>query len=545
MATTSHISTQGALARALLPLAILAFAFAPTAANAGAPVVTGIFLTNGGHPFAGDNRLLTTISPNGDGLRDQATLHFRLSTAATVHLKIAQVTAQYPEPVSFPELVRERTVQLGAGSHALVWAPPARTEPRTYLALLTVNGVTYGALRHAQAGRLVTPVIRVRGVDAGFTRESYAADSTARLVIATDARHLRLDIIRSGPGHDPRVTNIDVFGPTVAEGKTFAWNHPNAAHALKVPIGDLPTGLYFVRLTADDRRVGYAPFIVRPRRLGENRVAVVLPTFTWQAYNFEDENGDGWGDTWYASWSPKATVRLGRHYLGWGIPPHFRQYDLNYMHWLDWGNHRVDYLSDTDVSTAASGAALAKAYDLMIFPGHHEYVTPREFQLVRAYRNRGGNLAYLSANNFFWNTVRHGDVLRRTAHFRSVGKPEDELMGDRYRANNEGGNDKPWVVVHEEFAPWLFAGTGLHNGSKFGIGGIEMDEVGPSAPRGTKVIAMIPGLMGHGRLNADMSYYERNGAKVFSAGAFTLAGEAVNPDISPLMDNLWRYMTKP
>jgi hypothetical protein len=50
---------------------------------------------------------------------------------------------------------------------------------------------------------------------------------------------------------------------------------------------------------------------------------------------------------------------------------------------------------------------------------------------VREYRNLGGNLAYLSANNFYWHTVRHGNLLRRTATFRSVGNQEDELMGDR------------------------------------------------------------------------------------------------------------------
>ena len=58
-------------------------------------------------------------------------------------------------------------------------------------------------------------------------------------------------------------------------------------------IGDWPSGLYYARLRAADGRVGFAPFVVRPRRLGEHRVAVVLPTLTWQAYNLRDEDGDG------------------------------------------------------------------------------------------------------------------------------------------------------------------------------------------------------------------------------------------------------------
>src|SRR5438132_9119084 len=206
MATTTHISTQDALRRVLLPLAVLLVAFAPSAAQARGSALTGIFLTNGGLPFAGDNRLLTTITPNGDGVRDSATLHFRLSSPATVHLEIAKVVTLRPEAVS------KTAVHLGAGPHTFVWAPPPTTEPRTYLALLTVNGITYGALRHSQAGPLVTPVIRVRGVDAAFTRESYRPGATARLVIATDARLLTVNGIRSVPGQDPRVPTFHVFG---------------------------------------------------------------------------------------------------------------------------------------------------------------------------------------------------------------------------------------------------------------------------------------------------------------------------------------------
>ena len=75
MATSCDTSTSGALARACLLLLLLASALAPTAANATDAVITDISLTNGGRPFSGDNRLLTTITPNGDGLRDRATIH--------------------------------------------------------------------------------------------------------------------------------------------------------------------------------------------------------------------------------------------------------------------------------------------------------------------------------------------------------------------------------------------------------------------------------------------------------------------------------------
>ena len=153
MATSYLTSTRNALARVCLPIALLAAVLAPSTADATSATVTNISLTNGGHPFKGDNRLLTTITPNGDGLRDRATLRFHLSSAAVVHLEIAEVPMRAPLPVA------NRTVRLGAGWHTLVWAPDAKTEPRTYLALLRVNGHTYGAVRRSQAGRLVTPVM--------------------------------------------------------------------------------------------------------------------------------------------------------------------------------------------------------------------------------------------------------------------------------------------------------------------------------------------------------------------------------------------------
>ena len=59
-------------------------------------------------------------------------------------------------------------------------------------------------------------------------------------------------------------------------------------------------------------------------------------------------------------------------------------------------------LSQSDLESSPSPRALAAAYDLIVFPGHHEYVTTREYDLVEGYRNLGGNLMFLSANNFFW-----------------------------------------------------------------------------------------------------------------------------------------------
>jgi len=204
-----------------------------------------------------------------------------------------------------------------------------------------------------------------------------------------------------------------------------------------------------------------------------------MPTNTWAAYDFWDETGDGIGDTWYAA----CTVQLDRPFLQRGEPPHFRRYDLPFLHWLAWdstaandlpsppwiseANHPVDYLGDADVEAVINGGVLARAYDLIVFPGHHEYVTSHEYDVVVQYRNRGGNLAFLTANNFFWRVNREGGRLRRVAKWRDLGRPEAALIGVQYRANDEGQRKGAFVIRDTADAAWLFDGTGLVDGSAF------------------------------------------------------------------------------
>ena len=73
------------------------------------------------------------------------------------------------------------------------------------------------------------------------------------------------------------------------------------------------------RATAADGRVGYAPFIVRARQLGMYCVAVVS-THTWAAYNFADDDGDGWGDSWYVTGRHRS-VDLSRPFLDFASVP--------------------------------------------------------------------------------------------------------------------------------------------------------------------------------------------------------------------------------
>jgi hypothetical protein len=302
--------------------------------------------------------------------------------------------------------------------------------------------------------------------------------------------------------------------------------------------------VYAARLETDDGRVGFAPLVVRPAR-PKHRVAVVMPTSTWQAYNFYDADGDGWGDTWYARWK-KVTVDPTRPHANRGVPYRFRSYDLQFLRWLARGKRAADVYADTDVERFPSAAALRDAYDLLVFPGHTEYVTARLFDLVTGFRDAGGNLMFLSANNFFRRIDRSSRELLLVADWRSLGRPEAALCGVQYLASDRGERQEPFTVTGAAVAPWVFRGTGLRQGDQFGRYGIEIDARAPSSPPRTRVLARIPDLFGNGR-TAEMTYYEhRSGAQVFSAGALNFGGQMLLwPETTRIVENVWKRLSSP
>jgi hypothetical protein len=430
----------------------------------------------------------------------------------------------------------------------VTWDRLASRRPLAALLALVVAGTAASALPlrphdgvEELEGRVPTDIELRPSVEAAFPHESYAPRSTARLVVDNRARGLTLQLFRLGAEHVRTADNITMRGIAVTQPRAVG---SSGTRTIRVRIGDWPSGLYFARLRAADGRVGFAPFVVRPRRLGEQRVAIVMPTLTWQAYNLRDEDGDGVGDSWYASWSHR-TVRLGRPFLNRGVPYAFRRYDLPFLRWLARTGREVDVLAQSDLE-ASSSAELDRAYDLIVFPGHHEYVTTREYDVIEGYRDRGGNLAFLSANNFFWQVVRHGNLIERTRQWRHLGRPEAGLIGVQYRANAGSLLTRGAFVLRDvPAASWLFAGTRLAPGSRFGRDwGIEIDHTSANSPPGVQVIAEIPDLFGPG-LTAQMTYYEtRTGARVFAAGAFTFAGWIGDPVIARVAANLWQQLSQ-
>jgi hypothetical protein len=379
------------------------------------------------------------------------------------------------------------------------------------------------------------------GVEAYFTQPSYRPGSAATLVVRGSRASVTVELFRVGPrARGPKRADT-LWGWRVSLPVRLRLTGSGDERRARVPLRTWQSGVYYAQLTDTAGRVGYAPFVLAPTRLGEHRVAVVLPTNTWAAYNRRDDDGDGVGDTWYED-SSRTTVDLRRPFLDRGVPPYFNRYDFGFLRWMALRRTGADYLSQRELETGADGAGLARAYDLIVFPGHHEYVTRREYDAVERFRDLGGNLMFLSANNVFYEVTKRGRTMTRVGRWRDTGRPEAGLVGTQYVDVIEAL--APYVIRRAPAARWIFAGTGLGPGARFGHFGIELDRRTAASPPGTQVVAEIPNLAGSG-LTAQMTYYELGGAKVFAAGAFTLGGAALWGQVSQVLENLWRRLALP
>jgi len=380
--------------------------------------------------------------------------------------------------------------------------------------------------------------------EANFTARSYAPGQRATLRVRNGSRRLTIQIFRAGPEQGPTPGKSLLRGVSMEPAHSVRLRSSAGWTTVQVRLQHWPSGMYFARLRTERGRTYFAPFILRAANNLRGRVAVVMPTNTWQAYNFRDDDNDGTPNTWYANESV-TTVNLDRPYLNRGVPPHFRQYDLGFLRWLVLTGRSPDFYADDDLERVTARGLLAR-YDLIIFPGHHEYVTTREYNAIQGYYRGGGNLMFLTSNNFFRRVIRTGSSIRRTEKWRELGRPEAGWMGVEYLDwYQEKYVNRPFEVVGAEHAPWLFKHTHLRNGSRFGLFGIEIDTRTADSPPGTHVLATIPNIFGAGE-SAEMVFHTTPaGAKVFSAGAMTLAGGALVPPMREMIENLWEELSRP
>jgi N,N-dimethylformamidase len=205
--------------------------------------------------------------------------------------------------------------------------------------------------------------------------------------------------------------------------------------------GDLPSGVYALRLEADGAS-DHIPFAVRPPR-GQSRspVALLLPTLSHLAYANEhgswlnpipatpgveemlervgeidryaadhrllsiyERHTDGSGVAYSSRLRPIVNLRPG-----YDMPllagPHQFGADLELVAWLDARGIDVDVITDEDLHE--EGLELLAPYRVLLTGSHPEYTTMPMLDALQGWVDAGGRLMYLGGNGFYWVTSLH------------------------------------------------------------------------------------------------------------------------------------------
>lgn len=399
---------------------------------------------------------------------------------------------------------------------------------------------------------------------------------------------------------------------------------------------DLPSGAYALHLTCDAGE-DWLPFYVLPSRAAARADIVFLaPTFTYQAYgnhargnsdetyrnrvrawggfpyNPDDypmygrstynRHPDGSGVAFSSRLRPLLTMRPGfMTFCEAGEGSGLRHYpaDSHLLGWLEARGHPYDVVTDEDLHT--EGESLLAPYRVVLTGTHPEYHTERTLNALQSYVRRGGHLAYLGGNGFYWRIGRNdanpailelrraeggtrawaaeaGEYYHATdgaygGLWRRNRRDPQQLVGIGFSAQGvfEATHFRRTLESHRPDLTWVFEGVegeiigdyGLNAG---GAAGFEWDraDVELGTPLNATVLArsenppasffpvmeelLVPSVSVTGQspqplVRADMVLFDTPaGGAVFAAGSITFCGSlwrnGFEGPVSQLLDNI-------
>jgi len=238
----------------------------------------------------------------------------------------------------------------------------------------------------------------------------------------------------------------------------------------------------YIDRATPDARTGKALFVVKNPVPG-NRASILykIPLLTYQAYNSEG------GSSLYTTYGPPITLRRpgggtgGTPWDALNFDPYepetprqvFGHWDAPFVSWLEGNGYNVDYCTDLDIDADVNRSLLG-ACRLLLSVGHDEYWTGPMRDHVEAFISDGGNVAFFSGNTCYWQiTFDDANTIRRPHNWHDNPIPnrsENSLTGVSFRNGGEGDGNRPsvgYIVQHTDH--WIFEGTGLSEGERFGF----------------------------------------------------------------------------
>ncbi len=266
-----------------------------------------------------------------------------------------------------------------------------------------------------------------------------------------------------------------------------------ATLTLKIP-GDWKTGYYQARLVGqggseDEKRdaTGTLFFVVRSAAPGKNsKILLQLSTNTYNAYT-------NWGG--HSLYSYHDRDGLQGHRVSFDRPQgsQFAKWEAPFVRWAESNGYELDYAVNSDLEFHPE---ILQHYRLVLSVGHDEYWSSPMRDHLESYISSGGNVAFLSGNTCCWQVrsedggraltcwkqalvldplFRVGDpkLLSTAWSHHWVGRPENELTGvgflwGGYHRSHGQFMDGPGAYQVHRPDHWLFAGTGLKRGDRFG-----------------------------------------------------------------------------
>ncbi len=308
----------------------------------------------------------------------------------------------------------------------------------------------------------------------------YTGDKIQFLVSADPARNFTIDIYRTGYYGGKGGRHMTRLGPFPGEAQPVpmmgmervrecAWK---LAAELTIP-SDWPSGAYLGKLGLVGEPVqSYVIFIVKEKRNAD--LLFQCSDLTWQAYN----KWPGW-DSLYDDGTPKpgnihsytgpnVRVSFDRPYAQYGQvhevalslgSGEYLLWEFPLAFWLEQKSYDVVYCSNLDIDRDPE---LLRRCKVFLSVGHDEYWTRGMYDNVKAARDRGVSLAFLSGNALchviqpYASTVT-GKPLRVFARLKRF-TDEHLLMG----ARSFGPGYGDWVVT--KASHWIFEGSGMRDG---------------------------------------------------------------------------------
>jgi hypothetical protein len=483
------------------------------------------------------------FSPNGNGVNDTLTVRTNAAPGTLLGLRVYAWGGR---------LSGWKRIRTGVSSTS-----PELTWTGTTASGGAVGDGTYQVtVCHKDQGRPLTPrgVVRPGLAEASVRRPPWRTSGCAAAhVVRVERLAAFVDSTGSFHGGDqvPLVVSADggkfsvsLRQDCVGASRAILSFSDTGEGGLSAPFGE-PAGLYHAVATDPAGDSFEAPVVLRsgfPLDKPEPHTALVVwPYLTWRAYSAYDADLNGIPDSWYQFWRQRR-VSLKGPLLRDGVEDDHKA-ALPFSRWLCSRHPRTQQI--TDVELGRLPLSTLRKYRAIVFPGHTEYYEPATYDLLKRYRDEGGNLVFLQANPFY-RQVRvdpSSNAMEMTDYDAREGRSDFALTGVGY----DGccfpkSRAQPYVAAtgrDYDRVRWLFRGTGIGPGQPFGVANSESDRVDPGLSPRDHVIAGQAIMRGKfGVIHAALTWSHAGRGQVLATGNYTFLrmGRGLT---YKLLDNAW------